>query len=370
MKKIVSAFLLGNVCVLPLYAESLLTAQQFPKTFEDLSFTSRLEVLREGYMPYEIQYDENGVCISGCAYKGITIKEDMQAVDEATEEMQELINTAISEQPSQYEEPSHNEEPITPSRPPRPHPPVNNQPPSNNNPSGSNSESSNYQPPITNYGKDWCRNGLPTELPLRYPVDMSNLKYLISSDFGFRTSSPNGSSFHPAIDIGTPVGTPVYATADGVVVSVSRQTTKGGAGLYIDIKHANNLITQYLHLDTALVKKGDRVSACQQIATSGNSGKNSSGGAYAAHLDYRIRFDSYKNKYVDLLCPCKSSDKKTQATFDTNIQYMTCEHSLFYNKYKFKNYNPNSDDTKRSLWRTKHGHCMRTNTDLLPDEVK
>ena len=34
----------------------------------------------------------------------------------------------------------------------------------------------------------------------------------------------------------------------------------------------------------------------------------------------------------------------------------------------FSEYNPNSDTTKRSLWRVKHGHCMKKNTDLLPDE--
>ena len=91
MKRIFYSFLIGFVCVAPLFADSFLTAQQFPKTFEDLSFNSRIDVLREGYLPFEVQYDDNGVCISGCAYRGITIKEDMQAVDEATEEMAELI---------------------------------------------------------------------------------------------------------------------------------------------------------------------------------------------------------------------------------------------------------------------------------------
>ena len=91
MKKIFCLVFIGNLYVNPLCADSFLTAQQFPKTFEDLSFNSRIEVLREGYMPFEVQYDDNGVCISGCAYRGITIKEDMQAVDEATEEMAELI---------------------------------------------------------------------------------------------------------------------------------------------------------------------------------------------------------------------------------------------------------------------------------------
>ena len=324
MKRIFYSFLIGFVCVAPLFAESFLTAQQFPKTFEDLSFNSRIEVLREGYMPFEVQYDDNGVCISGCAYRGITIKEDMQAVDEATEEMAELIK-------------EENANPSTPSAP---------------------------NGPVT-MATGWCRNGQSTRLPLRYPVDMSNLKYPITSDFGFRASSPNGSRFHPAIDIGCPVGTPVYATADGIVESVQRQDTNGGAGLFITIKHDKDLITQYLHLDRVLVTNGQQVSACQQIAVSGNSGKNASGGSYGAHLDYRVRFNSDRNKYVDILCPHKASNKKSQQSYGTDLVNPNDRHSLFYNIYKFIN-----ASAKHSKWRVEHQHCMSTINDLLPDEVK
>ena len=317
MKKIFCLFFIGNLYAVPLCAESFLTAQQFPKTFEDLSFNSRIEVLREGYMPFEVQYDDNGVCVSGCAYRGITIKEDMQAVDEATEEMAELIE----------------EENANPSAPSAPNGPVN-------------------------MASNWCRNGKSTRLPLRYPVDMSNLKYPITSDFGFRKKN-----FHPAIDIGCPVGTPVYATADGVIESTGWDDY--GGGNVIKIKHDNGIITQYLHLSKSLVSAGQRVNACQQIALSGNTGTST-----GPHLDYRVRFQSDTNKYVDILCACKSSNKKSQESYSTNIQYMTCDHSLFYNNYKFSPYNPNSDETKRSLWRVKHGHCMTHNYDLLPDEVK
>ncbi len=55
------------------YAASLLKSQSFPKTFQDLSFTQRINVLSEGYEPWESEYDASGRCISGCAYAGITI---------------------------------------------------------------------------------------------------------------------------------------------------------------------------------------------------------------------------------------------------------------------------------------------------------
>ena len=50
----------------PRQQENFLEATEFPKTIQDLSFTSRMELLADGYAPYEIVY-ENGVCVSGCA---------------------------------------------------------------------------------------------------------------------------------------------------------------------------------------------------------------------------------------------------------------------------------------------------------------
>ena len=307
--------------------DSALTATEFPKSIKDLSFKSRMELLADGFAPYEIEYDENGVCVSGCAYPGITIAEDMAAVDEATEEMADLI---------EKEETDTEDKETKKKRKPR-------------------------------IAKNWCQNGLSTKLPLRYPVDMTKLKYPITSDFGFRTQSANGPRFHPALDIGCPTGTPVYATADGVVRYAGNQTTPGGAGNWIGIEHANGLLTMYLHLSKILVKKGQTVSACDKIGLSGKSGNDINGNPYTGpHLDYRIRFDSAKNNYVDILCPCKASTKEGQG--QTSNTTMSCAHSLFNAPYKFSEYNPNSDTTKRSLWRVKHGHCMKKNTDLLPDE--
>ena len=351
MNKIIPMILIGYANMPSAWADSLLTAQQFPKTFEDLSFKSRIDVLSEGYAPFEIEYDENGVCISGCAYPGITIKEDMRAVDEATEQMANLIAAANQEQ-QQTSQSGQSQQQNHPAQPNQPGEPV--QP---------NTPTQNYS------ATDWCHNGLSTTLPLRYPVNMANFKYKLTSDFGFRTSSPNGARFHPALDIGCPIGTPVYATADGVVASVSNQTSAGGAGLFINIKHSNGLITQYLHLSQALVKKGDNVRACQEIAKSGNSGVSKQGTSYGAHLDYRIRFDTNSNNYIDILCPCKIGNRSNN-TSGNNTLNMSCAHSLFNAPYKFTKYNPNSDDTKRSLWRVKHGHCMSNVNDLLPDEVR
>jgi len=334
MRNIFTMFFIVNCCTAPLFADSFLTAQKFPKTFEDLSFSSRIEVLRDGYEPYDVEYDGNGVCVRGCAYPGITIKEDMESIDAATEEMAELIEEEIAEQQNpQYPQNPSNVEPVLPG-------------------------------PVA-MATDWCRNGLPTSLPLRYPVDMTDFKYKISSDFGLRTSGPNGGGYlHGGLDINAPKGTPVYATADGVVERVARQDKPGGAGLFINIRHANGLITQYMHLDQALVTKGATVKACQKIATSGNSGKPKNGGAYGAHLDYRVRFQGDDTKFVDILCPCKAA-KRSGAVGNYDGIQQDCAHSLFNRHYKFSN-----SSVKRSNWRIKYGHCMRNVNDLLPDEAR
>ena len=56
--------------------KSFLTAQKYSSGFNDLSFVERMEVLADGYDDVAAEFDENGVCISGCAYVGITLEEE------------------------------------------------------------------------------------------------------------------------------------------------------------------------------------------------------------------------------------------------------------------------------------------------------
>lgn len=68
------------------HSASLLQAQSFPKTFNDLSFTDRMAVRAEGYAPFETEYDEQGRCISGCPYTGMTIEDEEEAVARLTDQ--------------------------------------------------------------------------------------------------------------------------------------------------------------------------------------------------------------------------------------------------------------------------------------------
>lgn len=86
-----------------------------------------------------------------------------------------------------------------------------------------------------------------------------------------------------AVDCPTPSGTGVVAAAGGVVISADASGYNGGYGKTIVISHGNGWETRYAHLSGLNVSNGDRVSAGEIIAASGNTG-NSTG----PHLHFEI----------------------------------------------------------------------------------
>lgn len=74
---------------------------------------------------------------------------------------------------------------------------------------------------------------------------------------------------HNGIDFPVPVGSEVFAAADGVIKAVSQSHS---AGQYIVMSHKNGYETLYLHLKTSLVKVGQNVRTGQVIAKSGATG--------------------------------------------------------------------------------------------------
>ena len=115
---------------------------------------------------------------------------------------------------------------------------------------------------------------------LLFPLLTNKFNY--SSDFGYRVHPIDKVySFHNAVDLGIPTGTPIIACSSGVVTKSSN--SGGDAGIFIEIKHDNGLTTRYLHLSKRLVEVGDRVYAGQQIALSGNTGKST-----GPHLHFTV----------------------------------------------------------------------------------
>ncbi|MEU8465847.1 M23 family metallopeptidase [Streptomyces sp. NPDC029003] len=108
--------------------------------------------------------------------------------------------------------------------------------------------------------------------------------YTLSATFG--KGGTMWSHKHSGQDFAVRVGTPVKAAATGTVVKAGPNGGGDGPayGNAVVIKHANNTYSQYAHLSKIQVRIGQKVSANQQIALSGNTG-NSSG----PHLHFEIR---------------------------------------------------------------------------------
>jgi len=102
----------------------------------------------------------------------------------------------------------------------------------------------------------------------------------ITSPYGYRPNPFGGWSkeFHNGIDIACNYGTPVLATANGIVTFAGRNSI---FGLRVDIDHGHGIETFYGHNSRILVKEGDQVKKRDLIAYSGNSGRST-----GSHLHY------------------------------------------------------------------------------------
>jgi murein DD-endopeptidase MepM/ murein hydrolase activator NlpD len=115
-------------------------------------------------------------------------------------------------------------------------------------------------------------------IPSRQPVDAMAL----TSSFGQRADPFDGSRrMHQGIDIPGPLGTPIYATADGVVERAERS---GGYGNLVQINHGNGLETRYGHLSKLIAQPNERVRRGQLIGLMGSTGRST-----GSHLHYEVR---------------------------------------------------------------------------------
>lgn len=105
-----------------------------------------------------------------------------------------------------------------------------------------------------------------------------------SSVFGVRSDPFRGTAaMHAGVDIPGAVGTPVYATADGIVARAERS---GGYGNLVEINHGRGIATRYGHLSKILVAANTRVTRGQLIALMGSTGRST-----GSHLHYEVRID-------------------------------------------------------------------------------
>ncbi len=125
-------------------------------------------------------------------------------------------------------------------------------------------------------------------IPAIQPIENKDLKRL-ASGFGRR--------FHPILKIWRPhngidftakIGTPIYATGDGVVSFAGRGS---GFGNHVKIDHGFGYLTVYAHMSRLAVRKGQKVKRGQVIGYVGNTGLSA-----GPHLHYEVH---YKGKPVN-----------------------------------------------------------------------
>ena len=123
-------------------------------------------------------------------------------------------------------------------------------------------------------------------IPAIQPVSNKQLIRL-ASGFGYRIHPVyKVKKFHSGIDFSAPIGTPIYATADG---KVSKAKRSGGYGKLVEIDHGFGYKTRYAHMHDFEVRKGQNVKRGQIIGYVGNTGLST-----APHLHYEIVLNNKK----------------------------------------------------------------------------
>ncbi len=117
--------------------------------------------------------------------------------------------------------------------------------------------------------------------PVGVPVKSA---YRFTSGFGYRRDPKGaGRRMHAGVDFAGPRGTPIYASADGVVTFAGWQS---GYGRLVKIKHAFGIETRYAHNSKIRVKVGQRVSRGDRIGDMGATGR-----VTGVHLHYEVRIN-------------------------------------------------------------------------------
>lgn len=117
-------------------------------------------------------------------------------------------------------------------------------------------------------------------VPIYFPLEKKGFKR-ISSRFGMRRHPTlNKNRFHAGLDLAAAQGTPVYASANGEVISANYSKTYGN---YVILRHGSKFKTLYGHMSKRAVVKSQKVRQGQIIGYVGSTGRST-----GPHLHYEI----------------------------------------------------------------------------------
>lgn len=119
----------------------------------------------------------------------------------------------------------------------------------------------------------------------------------LSSSFGYRKDPLTGrAAFHAGLDIKGEVGDPVFAAADGRVITAEFSNSRGN---YVVVRHLNGLDSWYMHMSKIIVEVNQEVKKGDRIGKVGNSGRST-----GPHLHFEI---IQNNKAINPLPYLKNS---------------------------------------------------------------
>ena len=153
---------------------------------------------------------------------------------------------------------------------------------------------------------DWGKAiGQSTRVEISVPSINPVEAMKLSSGFGRRRAPKRGASRnHKGIDIPGPIGTPIYATADGIV---GRAKWVRGYGKFIELEHGNEIQTRYGHMSALNVRFGQRVEKGDTIGYMGSTG-NSTG----SHLHYEVRIGGLAVNPMSFIGSDRNGRKKSK----------------------------------------------------------
>ena len=121
-------------------------------------------------------------------------------------------------------------------------------------------------------------SAIPSAQPVRTTSNFT-------SGFGVRSDPFRGrAAMHGGVDLAGPVGTPIYATADGIVGR--SEYNNGGYGNLVEINHGQGIQTRYGHMSRLIAQPGQRVRRGDLIGLMGSTGRST-----GSHLHYEVRID-------------------------------------------------------------------------------
>jgi len=127
-------------------------------------------------------------------------------------------------------------------------------------------------------GQRFSEERAAREAAARRPLFVLPVSGTFTSTYGSRWGT-----IHGGIDIAAPIGTPIFAVADGEVIDSGPAS---GFGMWVRLLHADGTITVYGHIDQSLVTVGQKVMAGDQIATVGNRGFST-----GPHLHFEVHLN-------------------------------------------------------------------------------